>query len=111
MQRLLNEFAKLYNSNTQFQNKFEQYARSLKSGDQEFYKDTLMILKVLMDEDMFSKKYTNLPAEEKDVLQRTYYNINLLFDYLLNPMDWMKKKTNLKQLMSNAVTRKETTSK
>jgi len=53
----------------------------------------LMIIKGVMATDMFSSKYTSLPAEEKDVMQKTYYNIDQILTFLLDPIKWMKNRT------------------
>ena len=54
---------------------------------------------------MFSRKHTQLTDREKDVVQRTYYNINQILDFLLDPLGKIKKQskwlqTNLKPTSS-----------
>jgi len=53
-----------------------------------------------MATDMFSRKYTDLDVKEKDVRQRTYYNIDQMITFLLNPTGWIKKRSKW-QLLTN----------
>jgi len=59
-----------------------------------------MTIKGIMATDMFSKNHTLLDEREKDIIQRTYYNIDQMLTFLVSPMAWMQKKgrwqTNLK---------------
>ena len=40
--------------------------------------------------DVFSKDFTDLEANEKDVMQRTYFNINQLLDFLIAPSRYIQ---------------------
>ena len=68
------------------------FERALKTKDWEFFKQVAITIKAEMQTDMFSKKFTELSLEEKDITQRTYYNINQILDFLLNPVGWTKKR-------------------
>jgi len=52
-----------------------------------------MTIKGTMATDMFSKKFTDLDSQEKDTIQKTYYNIDQMLTFLLNPLGWMKKRS------------------
>lgn len=109
MQNLLNEFVKHYQRDDNFKRQVDQYQRSLSSGEQDFIKNIFLLYKGLMSNDMISRRYTSLSPDEKDIIQKTYYNLNLLFDFLLYPNKWMEKKTGLRKFLSNVTTGKETT--
>ena len=59
-----------------------------------------------MATDMFSKHYTALPPGDKDVMQKTYYNIDQMLNFLMNPISWMKK-TSKWQVFQTNLKRKE----
>ena len=111
MQNLLNEFVRHYEKDDEFKRQLGAYQRSLNSGQIEFIKTIILLYQGLMLQDMMSKRFTQLDSDEKDILQKTYYNLNLLFDFLLYPNKWMEKRMSLKKFMSNITTGKETTSK
>ena len=92
MKNLLSQFVAYYEHNEEFQREMANFQYVIKSGDWVFYKKMLMIIKGVMATDMFSSKYTSLSAEEKDVMQKTYYNIDQILTFLLNPIQWMKSK-------------------
>jgi hypothetical protein len=50
-----------------------------------------------MAQDMLSAKHTKLSDVEKDVVQRTYYNINQMIAFLLEPYKWVSKQYKWKQ--------------
>jgi len=50
-------------------------------------------MKGIMATDMFSRQHTALSPVEKDVTQRTYYNIDQMLTFLLDPLKWMKKQS------------------
>ena len=90
MQNLLNEFVKHYQTDDEFKRQVMQYQRSLNSGEQDFIKNIFLIYKGLMANDMISKRHTNLKPIEKDTIKKTYYNINLIFEFLMYPNKWME---------------------
>ena len=52
---------------------------------------------------MFSDRHTKLPEREKDVMQRTYSNINQMIAFLLDPGKWVKKKIKWKQDLTQLI--------
>lgn len=106
IKNLLNNFVEFYEKNEQFQQQLEQLHRATKTKEWKFYTDILMTVKGIMANDMFSKHYTLLDEKEKDITQRTYYNIDQMLTFLMNPIGWMKKKSKWQQLKTN-LTRKE----
>jgi len=59
-----------------------------------------MTIRGTMATDMFSRKHTDLGIQEKDVIQRTYYNIDQMIAFLLNPSGWIKKRSKW-QILTN----------
>ncbi len=92
MKHLVSDFLKEFITNEQFRDKASHYERALKSPDWEFLRDVIYMMKNKMAEDIFSKRYTDLDAAEKDVAQRAYFQINIILDFLLNPVGWINKK-------------------
>jgi len=55
-------------------------------------------MKGVMASDMFSRTFTDLDQTEKDVMQKTYYQMDQILVFLLNPSGWMKRKSRWQQL-------------
>jgi hypothetical protein len=94
MKHLLNKLV-TFHKNEEFNRRLDAYSRALKTEEWKFLRDTLFIMRSEMIQDMFSKKHTDLDDNEKDVTQRTYYNINQVLEFLLEPKKWIKRKTRL----------------
>lgn len=89
---LLNQFAEYFEKSEEFQQRFINYQRFIESKEGEFFKDMLLAMKGVMANHMFSHNYTNLEPTEKDVIQKTYYNIDQILIFLVSPLNWLKKK-------------------
>lgn len=90
MKHLIADFVKEFITNDQFRDKASNYERAMKTDDWKFLRDTIYMLKNQMVQDILSKRYTTLDAGEKDITQKSYYQLNLIFDFLLNPVGWVK---------------------
>lgn len=77
--------------------KAERYQRALKTEDWKFLQDVVLTIKSEMQTDMLSKTHMLLSPEEKDVTQRTYYHINQILDFILNPVGWTKERQKKRQ--------------
>jgi hypothetical protein len=97
----LNQFVELYDKEEEYQRRLANYQRVLKTEEWQFVKDTLVTIRGTMLTDMFSRKYTELDPLEKDVIQKTYYNIDQMITFLLSPAGWIKKKSKWSSLTSN----------
>ena len=91
MKNLLNQFHEYFQQSDDFKQQIVNYQRMLKTKEWRTHYDLLMTIKGIMANDMFSRKYTSLDAQEKDVVQKTYYNINQILDFLLNPVKGIEK--------------------
>ncbi len=92
MRNLLNSFIEVVKGNEAFEQRMGDYERISKTQQWKFVQDVLLTIRGTMATDMFSQKYTNLDPTEKDVQQRTYYQINQLLDFLMQPTGWIRKK-------------------
>ena len=101
MKNLINEFTP-YLDSEEFVKRMDAYARIIKTPEWKFVSDIFLTIKGEMMVDMFSQKYTVLPEKDKDVLQKTYYQINLILEFLSDPKQWAKKKTLTKQMYDQA---------
>ena len=103
MKNLLNQFIRIVNDSEEFERELNKYERVKKTDEWKFVRDVLLIIKSTILQDMFSARFTNLDEKEKDIEQRTYYNINELMDFLMNPSAWIKlKKTRFAALANLA---------
>lgn len=50
----------------------------------------LLYIRVLIQEDMLSREYTDLPSREKDIVQRAYFLIDELLLFLASPVKKLK---------------------
>jgi len=106
MKHLLNEFTDFFLKSEEFQREVTNLQRAIQSEQWGFYRKLLVTIRGMMATDMFSKRYTGLTPEEKDVMQRTYYNIDQMLNFLTNPIGWMKK-TGKWQMFQTNLKRKE----
>jgi len=72
------------------------YIRFLETHDGLFFRTMLQTMMSIMVEDMLSKRYTQLPADEKDVTQRAYQQIYETLLFLSSPRKWIQEKTAVK---------------
>jgi len=103
IKNLLNDFVELFRTSGEFQQGLADYHRILNTKEWKFHRDLLLTIKGKMATNMFERSYTELSAEEKDVIQRTYYHISQMLDFLSNPVGWMKKKSKWSDLIHGKV--------
>ena len=96
MRNLLKDFLELYRTNEEFQSRVSNYVRYLQTDDGKFIRDVVLTIKGNMLDEIFSKKFTELDKEIKDVQQRTYYQVHEILDFVINPMGWFKKQSRFK---------------
>ena len=99
MKSLLNNFVVYYDSYEEFQHKVDQYQIAIETKEWDFYREHLLVIRSEMASRMLSKQFTDMNAEDKDVLQKTYYNINQILDYLENPVRWFKRMNRFKKVL------------
>jgi hypothetical protein len=89
---LLNELVKLHDANDTVKRGIESYSRQMDLPDFKLFKDMLLTIKGSILADMFSSDFTDLDATEKDVLQRTYFHMNTVLDFLIAPSRYIQKR-------------------
>ena len=97
MRNLVNIFEKTFNSNDDFVRQASNYSRALNTEDWKFLVNAIQLIKQQMSFDMFSREYTEMTVRDKDVLQKTYYQMMLILDFLGDPNRWISRKTELKK--------------
>ncbi len=99
MKSLLNNFTVFYDTYDDFQHQVDQFQRAVETKEWAFYREHLLVIKSQMANNMLSKEFTNMKSEDKDVLQKTYYNINQILDYLESPVKWFKRANRFKKVL------------
>jgi len=97
MRNLVSIFEELFREHDGFQRDATDFTRAMKSEQWKFLTDAILMIRGEMANDMFSYGYTKSDPIEKDVTQRTYYNVNQILDFLINPNRWVQKKSKIKQ--------------
>ena len=92
MQKFLNEIAKSYKADDGFKGRMDKFQAVLKTEEWRFFIMLCMAMKNHMATGMFKPEYTKLPAEEKDIVQRTFANMNEMLDFFMGPLGWFQKK-------------------
>ena len=93
MQRFLSDLAKLYKADDNFKDHMDKFQRVLKTEEWRFFITLCMSMKNHMATGMFKPEYTKLSAEEKDIIQRTFANMNEMLDFFMGPLRWFQKKS------------------
>ena len=99
MKYLLKDIQDYMENDDGFRQRAAGYTQHMKQL--QFMGEAITIIKGIIMADMLSFKDTNLDAYEKDTLQRTYYNIIQILDFLQNPEQWFRKKNKIKLAYSN----------
>ena len=92
MQKFLSEIAKAYQNDDGFKGRMDKFQHALKTEEWRFFIMLCMSMKNHMATGMFKPEFTKLSAEEKDIVQRTFANMNELLDFFMGPLGWFQKK-------------------
>lgn len=101
MKDLLAQFVEIFDKNETFQSELMRFERALKTPEWAFFVGVLRLMQGKILEHMVSKEYTLLDGVEKDVLQRSYYNINQMLVFLMSPMGWVRRRGKWKKVLSD----------
>ena len=101
MKNLVNIFEKAFISNDDFASQTLNYDRVLNTEEWKFLVNAIYLIKREMSEDMFSRKYTEMSASEKDVLQKSYYQTMLILEFLTSPKLWIHKRIEYKKRIAD----------
>lgn len=80
----------------------EAYEAMQQSKGWQFHQSVLQLCRGNMLEVLLSKSFTEQSAEEKDVLQRTFHELDKIINFLLNPLASFKK-SNKWKLANDAI--------
>jgi len=89
---LLSQVYKFIITHDDVQRKLGEFDRAMKTKDWEFLRDVILVMRSQMASEYFSKSFTSMTPEEKDITQRTYYHVNVILEFLLSPVEWVKKR-------------------
>lgn len=101
MKDLLRQFIIYFDNYDEYKRRLDAYDRILKTEEWKFLRDTFMTIKAEILADMLSRKHTDLNETEKDVIQKTYYNINQMLDFLSEPKKWIAKRSRWESVVKN----------
>ena len=88
------ELLRLYDKHDGFKQQLETYSRQMETKEFKFFRDMLLTMKGVILADVFSKGFSELGAADKDVLQRTYFQLNQWIDFMIAPMKAINEKKN-----------------
>ena len=100
MKSLLRDIFDLNQQNDEFKRQLENYARYIELPEGRFVKDIFTVIKGTILITMLSSAYTKLDQTEKDVMQRTFFHITEMLDFLLAPVKTVQKKESISNLAS-----------
>ena len=86
MKNLISELLDTYDRYDEFKRKLQNYHNYIQSDEGEFVRDVFKTTKLAMNVEMFTARFTKLPASEKDIKQRTFYELDQMLDFLMAPM-------------------------
>lgn len=93
MKSLINELLDTYNRYDEFKRKLQNYHNYITSEEGEFVRDVFRTTKLAITVEMFTARFTKLSAGEKDVQQRTFYQLDQMLDFLMAPMKVVNEKS------------------
>ena len=91
MKRFLREISKAYWKTNNDDRKLENYTRLKEHPGWEVHKEFLVLVLQEIGNSMLSPAFTKKSAEEKDILQRTNYNVVEVVRFLLDPVEELRK--------------------
>jgi hypothetical protein len=86
VRNLINELIETYDRYDEFKRQLESYHNFIKSENGKFAHDVLLLCQTSVVRELLSPRFTKLSPAEKDVQQRTIYQLNQVFDFLMAPM-------------------------
>jgi hypothetical protein len=93
VKNLISELISTYNQYDEFKRKLQNYHNYVTSPEGEFVRDVFKTTKLAIITEVFTARYTKQSAEDKDVQQRTFYQLDQMLDFLMAPMRVVNEKT------------------
>ena len=92
MRSLIQNLLDTYDSHDEFKRQLENYHNYIQSEDGRFAHDVFKTSKLAVLSELLSARFTKLPADEKDIQQRVFYQLDQMFDFLMAPMRLVNEK-------------------
>lgn len=83
----------LYGTHEEFKQQLENFHRAVNSKEWKFFRDAILTVKGLIYGEILSKRFTDLDSQEKDTLQKVYFETVQFLDFFANPLGWIKEKS------------------
>jgi hypothetical protein len=93
MRSLISELLSTYEKYDEFKRKLQNYDNYITGEEGSFVRDVFRTTKLAITVEMFTARFTKLSAGEKDVQQRTFYQLDQMLDFLMAPMKVVNEKT------------------
>ena len=103
MKNLIAQIVDNYQNYDEFKHSLESYHRFITSEDGKFAFDVLRLCQTTCVAELLTSRYTKLTPTEKDVQQKTIYQLNQIFTFLMAPMAEINRKNKKKALMGAAL--------
>ena len=104
MRSLIQKLLDTYDSHDEFKRQLENYHNYIQSEDGRFAHDVFKTSKMALLAELLSARYTKLPASEKDIQQRVFYQLDQMFDFLMAPMRTVNEKHRKREAIYNPKT-------
>ena len=92
MKDLLSHIEEYFEKNDEFKRRMEKFNYIKSTEDWEFFTFMMRSIQGIIVNDMLTRRFVELPAEEKDILSKTYYSVNKMIEFFINPIAELKKR-------------------
>lgn len=92
MKDLLSHLDEYFEKNDEFKRRMEKFSYVKNSEDWEFFVFMLRSVQGVMVNDMLTRRYADLEPVEKDITSKTYYHVNRMVEFFINPITELRKR-------------------
>lgn len=90
MKSILGDISRSFLTQSGIDSKLTSYLLMREHAGWKVHEEMLLLMRAMIAQEMLSKKFTKLDKEEKDIMQRSYYNASEIIKFLLNPAESAK---------------------
>lgn len=101
MRNLINQLLDTYERHDEFKRQLENYHNFVQGDEGRFVYDVFKTSKLTMLQELLSWRYTKLTATEKDVQQRTIYQLDQMLEFLMAPMRMVNERKSRRSAILN----------
>ena len=94
-------FKELYHSHDDFKRRLDNFDRVSKTDEWKFLQDMILSMKGDIIAELLSKRFTELPLDQKNTQQIVYYKLMESLNFLASPVKWIKKKSRIQTFNQN----------